>query len=142
MTSRSSTWTRKVRCLAANGVVDANELVRLTALAEYVGPDEDRLRCELVAGHDGSHIALVATRYDGEQWWWLRWDGQPGEVIQIDPCDAELSEGRYADDCFLPANHPGAHSFDLQPLTSSPGRRHAVPPRPHRPRNEGGTDGA
>jgi hypothetical protein len=110
--------------------VSAAEMLRLTPISEYVYPDKGRLRCELVAGHDGSHVALVATTRGGDQWWWLRWDGQPGEVMEIAPCDAELSQGRYADDCFLPAGHPGAHSFDLPPLPSSAGDRHPVRPRP------------
>jgi hypothetical protein len=140
MTGRSSIRTQKVRCLAAAAAV-VDDLLRLTVLAEPVRPDERRLRCELVAGHEGSHVALIGTEHDGDRWWWLRWDGHPGEVIQIDPCDAELSKGRYADDCFLPGGHPGAHSFDLQPLASASGRRHAVRPRPYR-RTEGGADGA
>jgi hypothetical protein len=87
-----------------------------------------------VAGHVGSHVALVATVRGGDQWWWLRWDGQLGEaieVMQIDPCDAELSQGRYADDCVLPEGHPGPHSFDLPPLPFLPGKRHSVRLRPH-----------
>jgi hypothetical protein len=139
MTSRTSTWTQKVRCLAAT-VVGVHGLPP-TAVGDEVDADDGCLRCELVAGHDGSHVALLATEHDGDQWWWLRWDGRPGEVIHLDPCDAELSKGRYADDCFLPAGHPGAHSFDLQPLAPPPGRRHPVRPRP-RPRSDGGPGGA
>jgi len=65
----------------------------------------------------------------------LRWEGHFGEVIeviQIDPCDAELSQGRYAEDCVLPAGHPGPHSFDLPPLPSLDGERHPVRIRRHR----------
>jgi hypothetical protein len=115
------------------GMVRAAELRRLTTIADSVYPDEGQVGCELVTGHDGSHVALVATSHGGDQWWWLRWDGQLNEVIQIDPCDAELPTGRYADDCFLPAGHPGVHSFDLLPLPPAAGPRHPVRPRPRKP---------
>lgn len=95
-------------------------------------PDASRLDCELVAGHPGSHVALVATAHGGDQWWWLRWDERHSAAIQIDPCDAELPQGRYADECVLPDGHPGPHSFDLLPLLPLPGRRHRVPPQHRR----------
>jgi hypothetical protein len=113
--------------------VGAAELSRLSAISEYVYVDGDRVTCELVTGHEGSHVALVASAPGGEQWWWSRWDGQLSEVVQMDLCDAELQQGRYADDCFLPEGHPGPHSFDLQPPPSPPGQRHPVRPRPRTP---------
>jgi len=100
------------------GAIHAVELATLPPIFEDVHPDTGLLRCELGAGHDRDHVALVATARGGDQWWWLRWDGSPGEVIeviQIDPCDAELPQGRYADECLLPEGHPGPHSFDLLP---------------------------
>jgi len=135
MTSCATKGSRQVRCPALARVT-AGELLASTAGSEDARLVGGRLTCELVAGHDGSHVALVATVHGGDQWWWLRWEGQLGEtieVIQIDPCDAELPHARYADDCFLPEGHPGPHSFHLPPLVSLPEERHPVRPRPHTP---------
>jgi hypothetical protein len=98
--------------------VNSAQLPTMTTIFQDARPAGGRLLCELLAGHDGSHIALVTATDDGDQWWWLRWEGLLGgtaQVVQIDPCDAQLPQGRYADDCFLPAGHPGPHSFDLPP---------------------------
>jgi hypothetical protein len=122
MTSFARKRGVKVRCRAV-ATVSATALLTLIAASEDANPESGRLSCELVAGHGGSHVALVATAHGSDQWWWLRWDGQLGEVtevIQIDPCDAELPQGRYTDDCVLPEGHPGPHSFDLPPLPSLP----------------------
>ena len=112
--------TRTDRC-GAVATVSAAKLVTLPAISEDAQQVSGRVCCELVTGHDGSHLALVATTHGGDQWWWLRWDGKVRELIQIDPCDAELPQGRYADDCVLPKGHPGPHSFDLRPPPSLPG---------------------
>jgi hypothetical protein len=125
--------SQRARCLAPTAV-NAGEW-----LASITGSDDTHLEsgrpvCELLAGHDGSHFALVATAHGGDQWWWLRWDGQLGEtfeVIQIDPCPAELPQARYPDDCHLPDGHPGPHSFHLPPLPSLHDGRHPVRPRLH-----------
>jgi hypothetical protein len=101
--------------------VSAAELATLPTIPEDADPVSCHLCCELVARHDGSHFALVATANGGDQWWWLQWEGKVGELVQIDPCDAELSQGRYADDCVLPEGHHGPHSFDLR-LPSPPPR--------------------
>jgi hypothetical protein len=114
------TRTMKARC-PATVAVSAAVLATLMALEEQVRTEGDRVGCELGSGHCGSHLALVATVQGGDQWWWLRWDGQLREVIQIDPCEAELPQGQYADGCVLPDGHPGPHSFDLSP--PSPGGR-------------------
>jgi hypothetical protein len=105
------------------------ELLRMTATSVGAYPADDPLSCELVAGHVGTHMAFAAAAHDGDQWWWLRWDDRPGEVgelIQIDPCEAVLPQGRYADDCVLPQGHPGPHSFDEPPAKPVSGRRHTV----------------
>jgi hypothetical protein len=125
------TRTRKARCQAV-ATVGAAELAS-TRLPEYAHQESGPLDCELVATHDGAHVALVAVADGGDQWWWLRWGGRLGEaldVIQIEPCDAELSHGQYADDCVLPQRHTGPHSFDLRPPASLPGERHVVSRRP------------
>ena len=95
--------------------VEPAGLPTLAALVVDARVETGRLGCELVAGHDGAHVALVATACDGDQWWWLRWNGQPHEVMQIDPCAAELDEEPYRDSCLLPDGHVGRHSFDLAP---------------------------
>jgi hypothetical protein len=108
-----------VRC----GTVAGVEVASLPTLARVVDLclERGRLGCELAAGHDGAHAALAATGCGGDQWWWLRWDGQHEEVIQIDPCAAELVQEPYVDCCILPDGHVGRHSFDLAPLPTSPG---------------------
>jgi hypothetical protein len=116
--------------------VTAVTLLTKTAISADAHPAGGRLSCELVAGHHGRHLAFVAAAQDGDQWWWLRWDGQSGqatELVQIDPCDAKLSQGRYADDCMLPHGHPGPHSFDLPAAPPLTGDRHPVGGRPHTP---------
>ena len=136
MTSCGKKPSKTVRCRAV-ATVGAAELLTLIAGSEDAHSESGRLSCELVAGHVGSHVALVATVHGGDKWWWLRWDGQLGEtidVLQVDPCDAELPQGRYADDCLLPEGHQGPHSFDLPPLPSLPGEPHRVRlRRPHAP---------
>jgi len=109
------TQASKGRCHAL-ATVSAAELLSSNPISEDARAESSLLSCELAAGHDSDHLALLATAHGGDQWWWLRWDGQPSrvtEVIQIDPCDAELTQGRYADECFLPDGHPGPHDFEL-----------------------------
>jgi|tagenome__1003787_1003787.scaffolds.fasta_scaffold20946651_2 hypothetical protein len=101
--------------------VNSGEFPATTTIFHDARPPGRHLHCELLAGHDGSHVALVAAACGGDQWWWLRWEGLldgTAEVVQIDPCEAQLPQGRYADDCFLPDGHPGPHSFDLPPQPS------------------------
>ena len=109
--------------------VSAVELVAMPTVSVGAGAAGGRLSCELVAGHQGSHVAFAATARDGDQWWWLRWDGRSDEateLVQIDPCPAQLPQGRYADDCLLPAGHPGSHSFDVPARPPRSGERHRV----------------
>jgi hypothetical protein len=97
-------------------ILGAVELLKMTTFSANALAASDQLSCELVAGHQGEHMAFAAAAQDGDQWWWLRWDGQrsgTGQLVQIDPCDAELPQAQYADDCVLPHGHPGPHSFDL-----------------------------
>jgi hypothetical protein len=135
MTGRAAKGSQQARCTTLAGA-DAGEWLTSIAGAEDADLEDAPLICELASGHDGSHVTLVATVHDGDQWWWLRWAGQLGEtveVVQIDPCDAELPQGRYADDCLLPQGHPGPHSFHLPPLPSLRDDRHPVRPRPPTP---------
>jgi hypothetical protein len=104
--------------------VSAVELLTMTTVSVDSAAAGGRLSCDLAAGHQGSHIAFAGAARDGEQWWWLRWDGgsgEPAELVQIDPCPAELPQGRYADDCLLPEGHPGPHSFDVPTVRRRPG---------------------
>jgi hypothetical protein len=133
MTSCAKKGSQHARCPALTRVKAGGWLTSIAGF-EDAHLESGRLICELVAGHDGRHVALVATVHGGDQWWWLRWDGQGGEtieVVQIDPCAAELPQARYADDCLLPEGHPGPHSFHLPPLPSVPEERHPVRPRPY-----------
>ncbi|HET6533614.1 MAG TPA: hypothetical protein VFH03_23750 [Actinoplanes sp.] len=131
MTESSRTRTKKVQCQALT-VVSAVELVGVAAVTDLVQSHDGCLRCELAA-HDGSHVALVGTTQGGDRWWWLRWDDRVSEVVEADPCQAQLPQGPYADDCFLPEGHPGRHSFDVSP-PPPPVRRHVVRPLSPRPR--------
>ena len=125
VTGSAQPWTTRARCSADAHVVRA-ELLSGTGMPGDVQSDGGCVGCELVAGHAGGHAALVATADGGDQWWWLRWGELPRAVVQIDPCTAELPQGPYADDCFLPTGHPGPHSFDLRPVPPLPGDRHRV----------------
>jgi hypothetical protein len=122
MTSYVWKRSRTFRC-PAGAAVGATELLTLIAHSEEAISASGRLRCELMAGHAGRHVAFVATVHGGNQWWWLCWEGLLGEkieAVQINPCNAELPQGRYADDCVLPEGHPGLHSFDLPPASVPP----------------------
>ena len=99
--------------------VDAACFPTLAALFVDVRLERGRLGCELAAGHEGAHVALAATGCGGDQWWWLRWNRHGHEVIQIDPCAAELADERSGDCCLLPDGHVGRHSVDLAPLPPS-----------------------
>jgi len=120
--------------------VSAARLLTVTNVSADAHPARSRLSCELVVGHHGSHVAFAAATRDGDQWWWLRWDGQSGgaaELVQIDPCSAVLPQGRYADDCMLPQGHPGPHSFDLPARPPLSGKLHPVRVRsPHTARRD------
>jgi len=116
----------------------------MAMMSADVDPAGGRLGCELVDGHHGNHVAFAVAAHGGDQWWWLRWDGRSGaagELVQIDPCDAVLPQGRYADDCLLPQGHPGPHSFGLPARAPLSGRRHRVSGRsPHIVRRDSRTD--
>ena len=128
-----SVWarTKKGRC-QADASVGRAELLPGPEIPGDADPAGGRFGCELGAGHHGGHVALVATTHEGDHWWWLRWAGRQGAIVEtvmrIDPCDAELRQGQYSDDCFLPDRHPGPHSFDLLPLQVLPGKRHRAWP--------------
>jgi hypothetical protein len=122
--------SQRVRCPARVSVHPA-ELLTSIADSDDVNLESGRLVCELAAGHNGRHVALAATGHGGDQWWWLHWIGESGEtteLMQIDPCDAELPNGRYGDDCFLPGAHSGPHSFHLPPLPFATDGYHPVRP--------------
>ncbi|MFL6111831.1 MAG: hypothetical protein ACJ786_10820 [Catenulispora sp.] len=102
-------------------MIRSAELLTLIPVPGEVHPAGGFLSCELADEHAGSHVALLATAQDGNQWWWARWDGQLREVLvvaQMDLCPDELPQGDYADECLLPRGHLGPHSFDLAPLQS------------------------
>ena len=109
------------RCQALAAVSTAEVLATLP-ISDDAPSHSGLLSCELGARHDSDHVALVTTTHAGDQWWWLRWDDQLTEVIEvtrIDPCDAELSHDRYADQCHLPESHHGPHSYDVSPPDGS-----------------------
>jgi len=77
--------------------------------------------CELVAGHDGRHIAFVVASDGGDRWWWVRWTARAREVVPLDVCEAVGHP--FLDDCLLPPGHPGPHSFELRARPPRPARR-------------------
>ena len=107
-----------LRCVAASPLT-AIEAAKLGVSCSEVPAAEAWLRCELVAGHDASHVAFAAIGSDGELWWWLRWGAQDREIRQIDLCDGRHVDDPYLDDCLLPGGHPGPHSFELQDADSA-----------------------
>jgi hypothetical protein len=85
---------------------------RLKCQDASAGPES--VSCEIVAGHNGGHVAFLTAADDGALWWWLYWDGPARAVRQVDVCDARRVDDAYLDECLLPTGHFGQHSFDLQ----------------------------
>ncbi len=78
---------------------------------------EDRVWCELEAGHTGPHHGL--GQISGPHWWWLRWQEDHGddpparrEFVSLGFCG---DAGPGGVECSLPAGHVGAHSYRLRP---------------------------
>jgi hypothetical protein len=101
-------------CCGVTASLTVIEAAKLRVNCRQVPAAEAVLICELVAGHDGSHVAFATTANDDELWWWLCWGAQTREVRQIELCDARWLDDPYLDDCLLPDGHLGPHSFHLQ----------------------------
>jgi hypothetical protein len=101
-----------VRCGVTTGLT-AIEAARLRVNCRQIPAVDAVLICELAAGHDGSHMAFATTADDGQPWWWLCWEGQTRQVRQIELCDTSWLNEPYIDDCLLPEDHPGPHSYEL-----------------------------
>jgi len=108
-------------CRIATPVTAAERAV-LLELADDAGTVMADLECELADRHDGCHVAFAATVDGGDQWWWVRWSTKAREVIVLDVCAGVGWPG--GDDCLLPCDHPGPHSFELWAplLDGSPAR--------------------
>jgi hypothetical protein len=102
-----------VRCGVTTSLIDI-EAAKLRGVSRQVPAMQTSLRCEIAAGHDGSHVAFATSADDGELWWWLCWTGQTRDVRQIAICDGRCLDDPYLDDCLLFDGHPGVHSFDLR----------------------------
>ena len=98
------------QCAIATALLDS-ELSILRALKDLAGPPQGYVACELAAGHGGRHTAFVVAAHGGDRWWWIRWESQERELIDLELCDHTDEQGR--DDCLLPAGHPGVHSFQM-----------------------------
>ena len=98
------------RCGAAASVGPANMQV-LLGLRHRTNAPLDRVRCELGADHEDSHVAFVMAACGGDHWWWARWDASRREVVRSDVCDGVHQAD--LDDCLLPFDHTGPHSFEL-----------------------------
>jgi hypothetical protein len=101
------------RCPASTGVTTA-ECARLDALPSTLGPPSPSIGCELAAGHDGSHLAFAVAACGGERWWWLRWGTDHRTLTEADTCDRTQDDGPQRDDCLLPRDHPGPHSYQIR----------------------------
>lgn len=84
----------------------------LAGLPGLVGAVQQAVACELVAGHEGSHVAFTVASDDGDRPWWIAWSRRRFQVITIDVCTHE-TEDHDRDTCLLPAEHPGPHSYQL-----------------------------
>ncbi len=87
----------------------------LSMLAAIENPSHElvfSVQCEIEAGHAGDHWAL-AQASGKEDEWWLRWDSTKRHLGTLAACPAHMDATDV--DCMLPADHAGAHSFQLQP---------------------------
>jgi hypothetical protein len=114
--------TEPMTCGATTRVRSADS-ARLPESARRHGTAAQPRACELPAGHDGGHVTFLAASDGYESWWWLRWGLQTREILHIDPCPAQGNPGAYPDDCLLPDNHVGPHSFEMRVAAPS-GVRH------------------
>jgi hypothetical protein len=65
--------------------------------------------CELEAGHDGPHASF--GQQCGEAELWIRWDGTAPRIRETARCSYDDGDAV----CLLFAEHPGRHSFELEP---------------------------
>jgi hypothetical protein len=102
------------RC-SARTQASASQFAALSALQDPVEPVTPHFACELADGHEDDHAALAVASHGGDHWWWLRWNRQRNDVVQIDPCEVTERAASDPECCLFPAGHPGPHSFDVQP---------------------------
>ena len=103
---------RSTCCRATSGLA-AQEFATLVDPLSRFGQVVLDPVCELAAGHEGSHVAFAVAAEGGDQWWWVYWDKERAELIDIDPCPAERYLRPWTDSCLLPDRHPGPHSFEI-----------------------------
>ncbi|GIE96690.1 hypothetical protein Ari01nite_41550 [Paractinoplanes rishiriensis] len=92
-------------------VVKDAEFETLLAQRLLLSPPLRHVHCELVVGHEDSHVAFVLAAEYGERWWWVRWDSTRHEVLALGVCP--YTEPQEHDDCLLPVGHVGTHGFQL-----------------------------
>ena len=100
------------RCGATTWLTAA-ERATLAVLPWRTDRPTEVVDCELATDSHGDHLAFVVAADGGEQWWWLRWSNRSRELAQIDPCSAVQTDPVMDDDCMLPDDHSGPHSFDM-----------------------------
>src|SRR5262245_7453074 len=64
----------------------ASVSARLEVLPSIVDPVLRSVSCELVAGHDDSHVAFAVAASGGERWWWLQWAADRRTLIEVESC--------------------------------------------------------
>lgn len=110
MPSSAQAWLWP-RCLETT-TLTASEISTLRALPDLAGPPSKHdFACELAAGHHDLHAAFVVATDGGERWWWIRWSVHHRELRDLEICTR--TDEQSGDDCLLPAQHPGRHSFEM-----------------------------
>jgi hypothetical protein len=125
------------RCATSTRLVD-NEFATLQLLPAAVDPILRSIKCELAAGHSGSHVAFTVAVSGGEHWWWLRWESGLRNLVRADGCVHIREDGPQSDECLLPEDHQGPHSFEIRAVLPKAAERCA---RPHLRRTGTGTGG-
>jgi hypothetical protein len=99
------------RCAETTTLI-APEISALRALPDLAGPPpKQQFACELAARHHDLHTAFLGATDGGERWWWIRWNVHHRELRHLEICNR--TDQQSEDDCLLPAEHPGRHSFEM-----------------------------
>ena len=101
-----------VQCSAFTAAT-SGEVARLSALPGHVGAVPPSVRCQLAHGHDDGHAAFIVAADGGDRWWWLCWTAGHRDLVERDPCDEIEQAHGLPEECMLPRQHPGPHSYEI-----------------------------
>ncbi|MEU4234320.1 hypothetical protein AB0F17_59445 [Nonomuraea sp. NPDC026600] len=111
---------------ATTVVLNEDESERLAQVPDPAHEPVDALPCELQAGHPGPHMAMAQVS-GADTAWWLRWSATDRALIAVDEetgyCEASgpAVDSQNRDECWLcqlPADHFGAHSWQMPNTTT------------------------